>query len=80
MSETLVPPKPKLFEIAVLTGFFTAMFGVKFKPVAAQSGSRFSRLIVGGMIPSRIARIEKAASIAPAAPSKCPVMDLVELT
>jgi hypothetical protein len=35
-------------------------------------------LIVGGAIWSRIARIEKIASIAPAAPSRWPVADLVE--
>ena len=35
---------------------------------------------VGGATPSRIARIEKIASITPAAPSRCPVIDFVELT
>ena len=38
-----------------------------------------SRLIVGGATWSRMARQVKAASIAPAAPSRWPVADLVEL-
>ena len=37
-----------------------------------------SRLMVGGATPSRIARIEKIASTAPAAPSRCPMQDLVD--
>src|ERR1700686_775918 len=36
--------------------------------------------MVGGATPSRIASTEKIASTTPAAPSRCPVMDLVELT
>ena len=36
-------------------------------------------LIVGGTISFLIARTVNAASMAPAAPSKCPVIDLVEL-
>ena len=36
--------------------------------------------MVGGATLSRIARIEKIASTTPAAPSRCPVIDLVELT
>jgi hypothetical protein len=35
-------------------------------------------LIVGGQIWSRSARMQKIASTAPAAPSKCPMLDLVE--
>ena len=34
--------------------------------------------MVGGATPSRIARIEKIASTAPAAPSRCPMQDLVD--
>ena len=37
-----------------------------------------SRLSVGGATPSRIARIEKIASTAPAAPSRWPIDDLVD--
>ena len=44
-------------------------------PAACSSGS--SRLIVGGMQPSRIARIVAIASIAPAAPSVWPSIDLL---
>ena len=36
--------------------------------------------MVGGHTLSRILKMEKIASTAPAAPSKCPVIDLVELT
>ena len=38
----------------------------------------FSRLIVGGATWSRIASTQKIASTAPAAPSRCPVADLVD--
>ena len=34
--------------------------------------------MVGGMIPSRMAMTQAIASIAPAAPSRCPVIDFVE--
>ncbi|MNT40974.1 hypothetical protein D3C72_1773190 [compost metagenome] len=44
------------------------------------SVSSSSILMVGGMISSVIDFIAKIASIAPAAPNKCPVMDLVALT
>ena len=36
-------------------------------------------MMVGGTIPSRMARQAKEASTAPAAPRRWPVMDLVEL-
>ena len=36
--------------------------------------------MVGGTMPSRRAITQATASTAPAAPSMCPVMDLVELT
>ena len=39
-----------------------------------------SRFRVGGMTWSRMARTQKAASMAPAAPSRWPVIDFVELT
>ena len=45
-----------------------------------RSGSGSSRLIVGGMQPSRIARIVAIASIAPAAPSVWPSIDLLAVT
>ena len=35
--------------------------------------------MVGGIMPFFMAKIEAMASIAPAAPSRCPVMDFVEL-
>lgn len=42
------------------------------------SGSRFSLLIVGGITPLLIAKMQASASTAPAAPNRCPVMDLVD--
>src|SRR5229473_3585350 len=44
------------------------------------SGSGSSRLIVGGSKPRSSARMQAAASMAPAAPSRCPWTDFVELT
>ena len=43
-------------------------------------GSGCSRLIVGGTTPCLMAMAHAANSTPPAAPSKCPVIDLVELT
>ena len=45
---------------------------------SAVSTEGLSRLSVGGAIWSRIARIEKIASTAPAAPSRWPIEDLVD--
>src|SRR5580692_6852955 len=46
--------------------------------VGAAETDGLSRLIVGGATLSRIARIEKIASMAPAAPRRWPVEDLVD--
>src|SRR3546814_15985401 len=46
--------------------------------MSAQLGEGLSRLRVGGTTLSRIARIEKIASTAPAAPSRWPIADLVD--
>ena len=54
-----------------------AVFGTRLSEI---SGSCCARLVVGGAIWSRSARIVKAASSAPAPPSRCPVIDFVELT
>ena len=46
--------------------------------VRSISGSRFSQLMVGGTTPCVMAKMQASASAAPAAPSRCPVIDLVE--
>ena len=48
INEVLLPPKPKELETATATGRCWAVFATWHRP--AQSGSRFSRLIVGGMV------------------------------
>src|SRR6185369_14292398 len=73
----LVPPKPKLLLRAARTGRFLALCGTRSTPSVPSSGS--SRFSVGGTIWSRIARMQKIASTAPAPPSKCPIADLVLL-
>src|SRR5439155_1393134 len=52
-----------------------AACGVRSRPSPA--GSTGWRLIVGGTQPSRILRIVTIASIAPAAPRLCPIIDLL---
>ena len=47
MSEALVPPKPKLFDIAALTRPFLALCGIRSITVSKLG---LSRLRVGGMI------------------------------
>src|SRR5713101_3047887 len=64
ISDALVPPKPNEFESTYLPRRSCVTFG--------------TRLRVGGTTPSRIARIENIASTLPAAPSRCPIADLVE--
>src|SRR3546814_8990196 len=71
----LVPPNPKEFDSARRTGRSFAAWGVR--SMSAQLGEGLSRLRVGGTTLSRIARIEKIASTAPAAPSRWPIADLV---
>src|SRR5215472_17286080 len=63
INEALVPPNPKEFES---TGSIA---------VATEG---LSRLSVGGARLSRMARAEKIASTAPAAPSRWPIADFVE--
>src|SRR5215469_11376018 len=71
----LVPPKPKEFDIVASTLRFRAEWGTRSSLVSKPG---LSRLSVGGTIWSRIARRQKIASTAPAAPSKCPIEDLVD--
>ena len=71
-TEALVPPKPKELDMAMSIFIGLALLGARSMGVSTEG---FSRLIVGGAIWSRIARQVKAASMAPAAPSRWPVAD-----
>src|SRR5439155_10966989 len=73
--EALVPPNPKEFDNTTSILRSRALCGTRSIGVSTDG---LSRLSVGGATLSRIARIEKIASTAPAAPSRCPIEDLVE--
>src|SRR5262249_5993233 len=75
MSEALVPPNPKLLDRTNSIGIGLALFGTRSMAVSTDG---LSRLMVGGAICARIASTEKIDSTAPAAPSRCPIADLVE--
>src|SRR5712691_4031113 len=75
INDALVPPKPNEFDSTYLTLRSRACFATRSM---SQDGDGLSRLSVGGTTPSRSARIEKIASTLPAAPSRCPIADLVE--
>src|SRR6266550_3032654 len=72
---TLCPPNPNEFDSANSNCRLTALFGAESR---SQAGSGVNWLIVGGMTPSRSASAQIASSNAPAAPSRWPVIDLVE--
>src|SRR6202790_2457965 len=73
--DALVPPKPNEFDS---TTSISRLRGVCGTRSIAVSTDGFSRLMVGGAMLSRIARMLKIVSIAPAAPRRCPVDDLVD--
>src|ERR1700749_1935748 len=75
ITEALVPPKPNELDNATLISRLRGVRGTRSIAVATDG---LSRLMVGGAILSRIARMLKIASIAPAAPNQCPVDDLVD--
>ncbi len=75
MIEALVPPNPKLLDKAASIRRFWAVLATRSITLCRVGCSRFN---VGGATPSRIARIENTASIAPAAPSRWPVADFVD--
>src|SRR5206468_4735121 len=77
INEALVPPKPKLLLSTARTDRSLALCGTRSTPSVPSLG--LSRLSVGGTIWSRIARMQKMLSTAPAPPSRCPIADLVEL-
>src|SRR4029453_1883619 len=77
MRLALVPPKPKLLLSTARTDRSLALWGTRSTPSVPSLG--LSRLSVGGTIWSRIARMQKMLSTAPAPPSKWPIADFVEL-
>ena len=77
MRLALVPPKPKEFVVAYIIGIGVARCMMRFKALSASGVVRF---MVGGATRSRRARTVRPASTAPAAPSRWPVIDFVELT
>src|ERR1700686_1125057 len=66
-SVAFVPPKPKEFDSTVAILIFLARLGTRSISVSTEG---LSRLIVGGATESRMARVEKIASTAPAAPKR----------
>src|ERR1700740_24493 len=75
MTDALVPPKPNELDSATLISRLRGTCGTRSIAVCTDG---FSKLMVGGAMLSRIARMLKIASTAPAAPSKCPVDDFVD--
>src|SRR3979411_3207360 len=75
ITDALVPPKPNELDSAILISRLRGDCGTRSIAVSTDG---FSRLMVGGAMLSRIARILKIVSTAPAAPSRCPVDDLVD--
>src|ERR1700730_5933001 len=75
ITDALVPPKPNEFDNATLISRLRGFCGTRSIAVSTDG---LSRLMVGGAMLSRIARMLKIVSTAPAAPSKCPVDDLVD--
>src|SRR3978361_1038602 len=73
--EALVPPQPNEFDNATLISRRGGFCGTRSIAVSTDG---LSRLMVGGAMLSRMARMQKIASTAPAAPSRCPVDDLVD--
>src|SRR5262249_41286933 len=74
ISAVLVPPKPKALESATFTRHSRARLGMTS---IGHAGSCSSTLTVGGKMARVKASTVKMASAAPAAPSMCPVIDLV---
>ena len=75
ITDALVPPNPKEFDSATLISFGFDLCGTRSIAVSTDG---LSRLMVGGTTLSRIARLLKIASIAPAAPSKWPADAFVD--
>src|SRR5262249_26105704 len=75
ITDALVPPKPNELDRTTLISRLRGASGTRSIAVSTEG---LSRLMVGGATLSRMARIEKIASMAPAAPRRCPVEDLVD--
>src|SRR5512134_909787 len=73
----LVPPNPKELDRATSIFMSRAVFATWSR---SHFGSWLKILVVGGDTWWCTARAENTASTPPAAPSRCPVMDLVEFT
>src|SRR5215475_2556692 len=73
----LIPPMPRVLHITAFSGFSSI---VLLKCADPRLGSGSSKLIVGITAPYCIIRQASAASIAPAAASVWPNIDLGELT
>ncbi|MNL48736.1 hypothetical protein D3C87_1716150 [compost metagenome] len=71
------PPKPNPLSMACVSAMRRGCSATMSRPWAKASGS--CRFKVPGTTWSRNASAVKMAATAPAAPSKCPVADLVEL-
>src|SRR5260221_13655083 len=76
-SVALVPPKPNELDSAARIFIGRAVLGTKSR---SHCGSWLNRFAVGGATWSRNASTVNTASMPPAAPSKCPVIDLVDDT
>src|SRR6266404_3284732 len=75
ITDALVPPKPNEFDSTTLISRLRGTCGTRSIAVSTDG---LSRLMVGGAMQSRIASTLKMHSTAPAAPSRCPVDDLVD--
>src|SRR3977135_2380006 len=73
ITDALVPPKPNEFDSATLISRLRGTCGTRSIAVSTDG---LSRLMVGGATLSRIAKMLKIASTAPAAPSRWPVEGL----
>src|SRR5262245_39807439 len=76
-TQVLLPPKPKELDTATFTGCSLASWGTWQR---LQSGSGWSRLMVGGTAWRSRVTMQASASRAAAAVSRWPLMLLVELT
>src|SRR5437762_14105601 len=74
-NDALVPPNPN--ELDSTTSISRSLERCGTRSIGVSTDG-LSRLMVGGATRSRMARIEKMASTAPAAPNRWPVADLVE--
>src|SRR3569833_3396046 len=64
ISEALVPPKPKLLDMAIFTSRFWALSGTKTNTKTTKKKTKKKK---SGTFPSRIANRQKIASTEPAA-------------